>query len=448
MGFHLQTRGRTKDYCFLGTPPSSRWWTNFRDITSFERPTILVSADDSGWRAYISGIPSKRLDRVHTPIRYTIVSAGCLTDNSSFQGTLNLISAWIEDIAEPNKPSYLQSKLDEKFGEIDVERLINSEDKNASTIEVNDCITNVLSQLNIFKIKAEHDSSCIGPVQMRSARDKFIGKVSALLQGGNGHAFFVNLIGTVEEARNFADRYDNSWILINDLENRLGGKVVDLKKKTDKAGICPKTANSSAVSEEVAKKPAAFSNNSSNGDSYINADSVKIVTDNNLPMAVERSQNYGDSKISSFVVKLTGCWCDIDSDMHQDIDIYVEGQWSKFNFLKNKSELEIHGKICKRNDNEIINIKGKITACMCMSGLKIKMNAKSCAYRDDLSFLLDHDYKYKSLIEEEICVIVDVKNGKVLIGKINFCLSWMQRSDLLPVVSWLKNKFKSNEGIC
>ena len=63
---YVQTRGtaRAADYAFLCGAPPHTWWRAYRDATAFDHPTVLVVSDGGGWAAYLSGIPSARVDAV------------------------------------------------------------------------------------------------------------------------------------------------------------------------------------------------------------------------------------------------------------------------------------------------------------------------------------------------------------------------------------------------
>jgi hypothetical protein len=68
---YLNTRGRERhrDYQFVGAAPPTSWWRAYANHTTFERPTVLVQSDGTGWQAYLSGIPSRRQEAVGTVIR-------------------------------------------------------------------------------------------------------------------------------------------------------------------------------------------------------------------------------------------------------------------------------------------------------------------------------------------------------------------------------------------
>ena len=48
----------------------------YRDATAFDHPTVLVTSDGACWTAYLSGIPSTRVDAVGTVVRDTLVVDG------------------------------------------------------------------------------------------------------------------------------------------------------------------------------------------------------------------------------------------------------------------------------------------------------------------------------------------------------------------------------------
>ena len=92
---YLSTRGSSLDYRFLGRAPDTRWWAEgpYSQLTRFEKPTLLI---ESPGRAYYSGIPSSRRDRVQTPIRYTLVVEG-LQEKDSKQTWWNLTRMWLQE---------------------------------------------------------------------------------------------------------------------------------------------------------------------------------------------------------------------------------------------------------------------------------------------------------------------------------------------------------------
>jgi len=69
------TRGRTRDYGYLGTP-GDEWWVEPARFTDLDQPAVLALRDGTGFRALVSGIPSARRDSVGRTIRLTLVLAG------------------------------------------------------------------------------------------------------------------------------------------------------------------------------------------------------------------------------------------------------------------------------------------------------------------------------------------------------------------------------------
>jgi len=114
MDIYIMTRGTQIDYMFLGAEPKRAWWTKFREWTSFEYPTIIFQASE----LYLSGIPSKRKDRVKTPIRYTLVFEK--VGSEDIEKLRKLIKSWLNDIiigdGDPVS-SELGEYLDKKFTE-------------------------------------------------------------------------------------------------------------------------------------------------------------------------------------------------------------------------------------------------------------------------------------------------------------------------------------------
>ena len=122
----VQTRGtaRATDYAFLGGAPPEPWWRAYRDATAFDHPTVLVTSDGAGWAAYLSGIPSSRVDAVGTVVRYTLVLDGpCGAADAACVPAA--VGAWLDDVAagHGDRPGgRLATALDARFPADDVER--------------------------------------------------------------------------------------------------------------------------------------------------------------------------------------------------------------------------------------------------------------------------------------------------------------------------------------
>jgi len=223
---HLQTRGRNSDYGFLGTSPPEKWWLEFRDLTSFEEPTIIVVGNGSEWRSYLSGIPSARRDRVGTQIRYTVVASG---ERDGPDEIARLVSAWLGDVAQDSQPGAVQLALDNAFGEVDVERLLDGR-SSANQPEVERRLRSALESLPRARLPEPHDmpASWIGAVAVTGATAAFSARVVEIVGPGRaGVAALLNL-GAKDDIRPLLDRHGTVAALIDDAELT---EIVPLEKK-------------------------------------------------------------------------------------------------------------------------------------------------------------------------------------------------------------------------
>lgn len=235
----VQTRGMTADYAFLGSAPATRWWLVFREATSFEKPTIIVRGDRNEWRCYLSGIPSKRTDRVGTAIRYTIVLEGRCSDAGS--DALRLVAAWLEDAASSEPGRRVQVAMDAAFDEATVERLLSSRTAGAeAAAEVEQRAARALTslpstpELTIFG----EAGSWAGSTSSFPAQRQFLALSAALLRGERaGAAARLNLLGTADEVGGLAEQVGPLGALIEDPAGALGDAVVTVEKK--KQGEAP-----------------------------------------------------------------------------------------------------------------------------------------------------------------------------------------------------------------
>ena len=69
-------------------------------MTAFDHPTVLVVSDGGGWAAYLSGIPSARVDAVGTVVRYTLVLDGPCGDGPVATQLPAAVAAWLDDVAD------------------------------------------------------------------------------------------------------------------------------------------------------------------------------------------------------------------------------------------------------------------------------------------------------------------------------------------------------------
>ena len=134
----VQTRGtaRATDYAFLGGAPPEPWWRAYRDATAFDHPTVLVASDGAGWAAYLSGIPSSRVDAVGTVVRYTLVVDGpCGAADAACVPAA--VAAWLDDVAagHGDRPGgRLAAALDARFPPDDVQRWLARQRRTTGTL--------------------------------------------------------------------------------------------------------------------------------------------------------------------------------------------------------------------------------------------------------------------------------------------------------------------------
>lgn len=237
MQIHLQTRGRFTDYGFLGRPPLTRWWLDYRDFTSYERPTIVVISGATGWRVYASGLTSSRRDRVETVIRYAVVLEGTPGDADA---ATRLVAAWMTDTLASTAPDGARSALDEQFPEDAVERLMTDRSDRACD-EVDGLARKAIASLPAHDLLPDTATAppWVGGMQAATARDAFLAHVAALLRGTPGAALMVNLVGTKAEATPILDRHPEAAILIDDPGGALGGEIVPIEKKKPTPGGPP-----------------------------------------------------------------------------------------------------------------------------------------------------------------------------------------------------------------
>jgi len=99
---YLMTAGHQPDYeyQFLTERPAWNWWRDYRDWTSFERPTMFVESNESRWTAYLAAIPSVRLDFHRRRVRFTLAMEGTCGSTPENGRAVELFRVWLEDMAE------------------------------------------------------------------------------------------------------------------------------------------------------------------------------------------------------------------------------------------------------------------------------------------------------------------------------------------------------------
>lgn len=233
MRVYVQTRGTTADYAFLGAAPASRWWLAFRDATSFEQPTLIVSGDRDEWRCYLSGIPSRRTDRVGTTIRYTFVLEGRCGESAG--DALRLVAMWLGDATDRGPGLRVQAALDGVFDEATVERLLAVRGSDsASAIEVERLAARSMANLPTstqLPISTEV-GSWAGSTTSAHAQRELLARIAELIGGEReGAAALLNLLGTADEVARLAGQVGPLVALIEDPAGALGDRLVSVEKK-------------------------------------------------------------------------------------------------------------------------------------------------------------------------------------------------------------------------
>ena len=219
MKIFVQTRGNTADYAFLGGAPPDRWWRDdFHDATSFEQTTLIIKGNRTDWKCFISGIPSSRVDRVGSAIRYSIALEGqCGVEVDTI---LRLVAACLEDVSSRSPKGHVQIAMDHSFDEISVERLLKIRGRTSeSATEVETLALKAFSELPLPKTstgRLENDS-WVDSLYSPDAIIEFLSRCSQLLRGSfDGNAAVLNLLGTADEAIVFASKFNSFAILIDD----------------------------------------------------------------------------------------------------------------------------------------------------------------------------------------------------------------------------------------
>lgn len=245
MHIHVQTRGRTADYAFLGSAPDSRWWLDFRDVTSFENPTIIVSGGHDVRRVYVSGIRSQRTDRVGTAIRFTLVLEARYGDVAD--DALRLVSAWLSDATTGEMGSKVQAVLDESFDEAAVERFLSDRRGDIHSLdEVEGLAFSALQKLPAAALTGDSDfgSSWVGSANSARAREVFMAQAWEILGGqNNGTVALLNLVGTVDDVMPIAGRVGSLGVLMDVSSEYFGDALIELETTSDQPTTQPAPIN-------------------------------------------------------------------------------------------------------------------------------------------------------------------------------------------------------------
>ncbi len=195
----VATRGKTLDYRFLIRGPERQWWLDYRNYTSFERPTLIVERRYGQGRVYLSGIPSARRDRVGTTIRYTLV----VEFNDHEARLVPLIYAWLQEVANapasrPTQSDLTKNYFDPLFSEAYVEELLNLQASDPKFDQLQQDLDQLLSRVDYeltFSSRSDAPAGIwFGGLQNEKSRADWIALVDQILKGTkDGVALVLNL---------------------------------------------------------------------------------------------------------------------------------------------------------------------------------------------------------------------------------------------------------------
>jgi hypothetical protein len=283
---YVQTRGtaRATDYAFLGGAPPEPWWRAYRDATAFDHPTVLVTSDGARWAAYLSGIPSSRVDAVGTVVRYTLVLDGpCGVADAACVPAV--AGAWIDDVAAAHggRPGgRLAAALDARFPAADVERWLaepasarllsderptrptGSDERAARPVpEVSRRVMAALAALAPVPDAPDVPGDWIGAVGAPALRAAFTSRVTSLVTGTPGRALLLNLVGGAADAQPLLDPASPVAVLVESTDPRLARctalqPVVEAKKVPPPASPARRAGVAAVAGIAVVPLMAAF----------------------------------------------------------------------------------------------------------------------------------------------------------------------------------------------
>ena len=240
----VQTRGtaRATDYAFLGGAPPEPWWRAYRDATAFDHPTVLVTSDGAGWAAYLSGIPSSRVDAVGTVVRYTLVLDGpCGAADAACVPAA--VGAWLDDVAagHGDRPGgRLAAALDARFPPDDVERWLRPAARRTGPPDgrarCGGARWPALAALPaVRRLRRTSRATGSAPSAPPAPRAAFTARVAALVDGAPGRALLLNLLGGAADAQPLLDPASPVAVLVESTDPRLARctalrPVVEAKK--------------------------------------------------------------------------------------------------------------------------------------------------------------------------------------------------------------------------
>ncbi|GLZ28022.1 hypothetical protein Lesp02_02120 [Lentzea sp. NBRC 105346] len=232
MRTHVLTRGVGADYRFLGSVPATRWWQEFRQLTSFERPTLLVHRHAEGWELYASAVPTERKDRMETVIRMSLVLSASEFVEEDADLVLALVGEWLAG-AEPS-PGRLGTLLDERFPAEDTEELLAGSGPDNDE-EVAGRVRAALAQLRDESPADDGEAETIlaeswaGAVTDAVVRSSFVRRVRSMLNADAcGWAVQLTLAGAEDVGAHHAQQDEPLVALVNE---RIPGGWIELAPK-------------------------------------------------------------------------------------------------------------------------------------------------------------------------------------------------------------------------
>ena len=261
----VQTRGtaRATDYAFLGDAPAQPWWRAYRDATAFDHPTVLVTSDGERWAAYLSGIPSARVDAVGTVVRYTLVLDGACgaADTACVPAA---VASWLDDVAagrrlpaacrRPWMPGSRRTTCNAGSPRQRRRRhrrcrrrptngtLVGEVPRNGPSSGAAEVRRRALAALATLPpagarrlTRRRRADDWIGAVTAPGPRGAFAARVAALVGGATGRALLLNLVGGPDDAGPLLDAASPVAVLVESTDPQLARPtalrpVVEAKK--------------------------------------------------------------------------------------------------------------------------------------------------------------------------------------------------------------------------
>jgi hypothetical protein len=231
---YIETRSRYYDYRFLGEEPKERWWTEYRDKTSFEDTTILVHYENNKLKFYLSAIPSNRKDKVNTIIRYTIVIEG---DYNNELGIL--VSEICRDVLEQSKNSNkIKGILDDLFDEDCIEKMI-AKNNNIELLDRKfDELKKNLNKSFVVSIESNRLSSDEEKIYLLDRNngeslEDFYNSIREINPSSNKSqkTLYLNLINSIDKENEYLEMADIVYLLITSETEFIDGHRQEVKKK-------------------------------------------------------------------------------------------------------------------------------------------------------------------------------------------------------------------------